>query len=582
MDANPYLKPLIKWWRLLAVTVALAVVSSSISTLFQPDEYVSRTTLMTGSTFLNPNPDSGQIQIAQTLASFYADMVQREPVQDATKQALGIDWLPAYTARVVPNTQLLEILVTDTNPQRAQIIANELARQLILQSPAVNESETTGQRQEFIKEQLTSIESQIQETEKQIEDLQKTLNIMNSASQIARTEQDIKNLSDKLVSLRQNYATFLANSQQGASNTLTVVEPANLPTRSAGTNKMLIVSLAGVVGLILAVGAAYGLEYLDRTIKTTSDVERIFNLPVIGYLANISENGNNATYVTSHPNSLVAENFRLLHSNLEFFQVYNSARTILVTSPTQGNGKTTVAINLALTIAASDQKVAVVDADLRRPAVHTALKISQSPGLADIIHSKVSVKEVVRPVKGKKIDVVAAGTVPPSVTEVVGSKRIAAILNDIREDYDTIIVDAPPLVISDSYNLASKVDGVILVLEPGTTKDDQAKVIKEQLSRAGARVIGIVFNKVSDVNAKSYGDTKYLSMYSPQHYNDYVSSKPAVEEPDSGSKKLLAFFEKGEVPPDVKESLETAFDKFQEQRKTLFDRFRKPPKKRSN
>jgi len=582
MDANSYLKPLIKWWRLIVVTAALAVVSSSISAIFQPDEYISRTTLMTGSAFLNPNPDSGQIIITQQLASFYADMAKREPVQEATKQALGIDWLPSYTARVVPNTQLVEILVTDTNPQRAQIIANELARQLISKSPAVNQTETTGQSQDFIKEQLARLETQIQETEKQIEDLQKALSVMNSASQIARTEQDIKDLTDKLVDLRGNYAMFLANSQQGASNTLTVVESANLPTKSSSTNKLLIVSLAGMVGLILAVGAAYGLEYLDRTIKTTSDVERIFNLPVIGYLANIAENGNNATYVTSHPNSLIAENFRLLHSNLEFFQVYNSARTILVTSPTQGNGKTTVAINLALTIAASDQKVAVVDADLRRPAVHTALKISQSPGLADIIHSKVSVKEVVRPVKGKKIDVVAAGAVPPSVTEVVGSKRIAAILNDIREDYDTIIVDAPPLVISDSYNLASKVDGVILVLQPGTTNDDQAKVIKEQLSRAGARIIGIVFNKVSDVNAKSYGDTKYLSMYSPQHYNDYVSNKPAVEEPDSGSKKLLAFFEKGEVPPDVKESLETAFDKFQQQRKSLFDRFRKPPKKQSN
>ena len=579
MDPNPYLRPLIKWWRLLAVTVVLAVVSSSVSAIFQPDEYISRTTLMTGSTILNPNPDFGQIQIAQTLATFYADMAKREPIQAATMQALGIDWLPEYDAKAVPNTQLVEILVTDTDPRRAQIIANELANQLILQSPAESQSET-GQRQEFIAAQLSSLELQIQETEKEIEELQKTLTVMNSTSQIAKTEQDIKNLTEKLVSLRGNYATFLANSQQGALNTLTVVEPASLPTRPSGSNKLLIVGLAGMVGLLLGTGAAYLHEFMDRTIKTTSYVVRVFNLPVIGYLATIAENGgNNATYVVSHPNSLIAENFRLLHSNLEFFQAFNSARTILVTSPTQGNGKTTVAVNLALTIAASDQKVALVDADLRRPAIHKALKISQNPGLADIIHSKVSVKEVIRPVKGKKIDVVAAGNIPPSVTEVVGSKRIAAILNDLRDDYEAIIVDAPPLVISDSYTLASKVDGIVLVLEPGMTRDDQARVIKEQLSRAGARVIGIVFNKVSDVSAKSYGDTKYLSMYSPQHYNDYVANTPAVDDANTGSRKLLAFFEHGEVPEDVKGSLETAFEKFQEQRKSLFDRFRKPPKK---
>ncbi|MEW6085933.1 MAG: polysaccharide biosynthesis tyrosine autokinase [Chloroflexota bacterium] len=578
MDPNPYFRPLIKWWRLLAVTGVLAVISSSISTAFQPDEYVSRTTLMTGSTILNPNPDFGQIQIAQTLATFYADMAKREPIQAATMEALGINWLPAYDARAVPNTQLIEILVTDTDPQRAQIIASELANQLILKSPAESQSET-GLRQDFITEQLSRLEVQIQETETQIAELQEILSELNSISQIAQTEQEISSLTTKLVSLRDNYATLLANSQQGALNTLTVVEPASLPTRPSGSNKLLIVALAGVIGLLLGAGAAYLLEFMDRTIKTTADVERVFNLPVIGYLATIAENGNNATYVVNHPNSLIAENFRLLHSNLEFFQAYNSARTILVTSPTQGNGKTTVAVNLALTIAASDQKVAVVDADLRRPAIHKALKISQSPGLADIIHSKVSAKEVVRPVKGKKIDVVAAGNIPPSVTEVVGSKRIAAILSDLREDYDAIIVDAPPLVISDSYTLASKVDGIVLVLEPGLTRDDQAKVIKEQLSRAGARVIGIVFNKVSDISAKSYGDTKYLSMYSPQHYNDYVANTPAVDDANTGSRKLLAFFEHGEVPEDVKDSLETAFDKFQEQRKSLFDRFRKPPKK---
>jgi capsular polysaccharide biosynthesis protein len=149
MEINAYLKPIIKWWRLLAITTVLAVVSSSISTFFQPKLYVSRTTLMIGTTILNPNPDSGQIYIASQLATIYADIAKREPIQAATKEALGIDWLPSYNVRVVPNTQLIEISVTDTNPQRAQVIANELANQLRAQSPATNESET-GQRQEFI------------------------------------------------------------------------------------------------------------------------------------------------------------------------------------------------------------------------------------------------------------------------------------------------------------------------------------------------------------------------------------------------------------------------------------------------
>ena len=579
MDINAYIKPIIKWWRLLAITTVLAIVSSSISTLFQPKLYESRTTLMIGTTISSANPDSSEIYIAAQLAMIYADIAKREPIQEATKQALGITWLPSYTARVVPNTQLIEILVTDTDPARAQVIANELARQLIRQSPAENESET-GQRQEFIRQQLSSLEVQIEDTKKNIEELQSSLAVTNSTSQTASIEKEISDLTVKLNGLYLNYASFLANSQQGALNILRVVEPANLPTKSVGTSKFVIIGLAALVGLVLATASAYLIEFLDRSIKSTSDVERILSYPVIGYLSMMSENGNNATYILNHPNSTITESFRLLQSNLEFFQAYNSAKTILVTSPMQGNGKTTVAVNLALSLAISGQKTVIVDSDMRRPAVHTALDLEKSPGLSDIIRSKKKTVDVTRSMKDTRIEVITAGDVPPNVTEVVGSKRIAEILNGLKDDFEVIIVDAPPLVISDSYTLASKVDGVILVLEPGQTREEQARVIKEQLNRAGARVIGVVFNRVTEGIAKSYGDYQYLSMYSPHHYNDYVTSpaKP-VTQPPSSSKQLLAFFERGEVPPDVTDSLQGAFAKFQKQRQGLMERFRKTPKK---
>src|SRR5262245_35005637 len=179
MEINAYLKPLIKWWRLLVISTALAVVASSISTLFQPRQYVSRTTLMTGSTILDPNPDSGQIFIAQQLSSIYADMANREPVQAATMEALGITWLPYYQASVVPNTQLIEIAVTDTIPERAQIIADEIARQLILQSPALSDS-GAGPRNDFIQQQLSSLEVQIQEAEDRVDELQANIALLNS------------------------------------------------------------------------------------------------------------------------------------------------------------------------------------------------------------------------------------------------------------------------------------------------------------------------------------------------------------------------------------------------------------------
>ena len=594
MDINAYLKPLIKWWRLLFVVTALAVVASSASVFLQPEVYVSRTTLMIGQTINNLNPDPGQLYLATQLAGIYAEMAGREPVQLATMQALQISALPPYQARVVPETQLIEIAVTDTNPRRAQIIADELANQLRLQGPTSGSTET-GQRQEFIKEQLSSLQTQIRETELRIEELQKSLPSLTSASQVASTEQEINEQTQKLTTLRENYASFLANSQEGALNILSVVEPANLPNSPVGTNKMLIIMLAGTVGLSLAAGAAYLIEYIDRTIKTTSDVERVLNYPVIGYLSEIKSNGavtvpdgeqsgeetahTNATYVLDHPNTSMAESFRLLKSNLDFFGLDGPSKTVMITSPSQGNGKTTISVNLALAMSMGDQKVVLVDADLRRPAVHTALKISSKPGLTDVIRGDKTAQSVVRVWRRDKLEVITSGTRMPNVTEIVGSRRLGSILNELKETFEVVIVDSPPLVISDAYNLAAKVDGVVLVLVPGQTREEQARVIKEQLDRAGAKVIGVVFNKITMQTATSQGDYQYLALYSPQYYSDYISETPQEAPAENGrARRLLDFFEHGEVPPEVANTVERAVTAIKTRPRNMVDALRKPPK----
>ena len=575
MEIYAYLRPLIRWWRLLVIVTMLAVIASAVSTMYQPDVYVSRTTLVIGTTILDPNPDSGQIYIAQQLAQIYSDMARREPIQQATMEALGINWLPQYQTRVVPNTQMVEISVSDTNPQRAQIIANELARQLIDQSPAVSGTET-GVRQEFIRQQLSNLQVQIEATQKKIEELQTNLVGLNSASQIANIENEIRDQTERLTTLQQNYAGFLSNSQQGALNILSVVEPANLPGNSVGTGKFTIIALAGLVGFSLGAGAAYLLEFLDRTIKTTSDVERVFNLPVIGYISELLNNEDNAAYIVNNPDSIFAENFRLLRSNIEFFQVSRPIRTILVTSPGQGNGKTTIAVNFALSISQGEQDTVLVDADLRRPSVHNAFEMTKEPGLSDLIRNKMDIDGVMRTWGDNgDLKVITTGNIPPNITEVVGSKRIGVILGDLRERFELVIIDAPPLVIADAYNLASRVDGVILVLEPGQTTEEQARAIKEQLDRSNAHLLGIVFNKVSERSAHSYYDYQYRSLYSPKYYGDYVSK--STEEPEKGprSKDLIAFFEHGDMPSELTEGVESAINAIKTQPKKVAERIKK-------
>jgi Mrp family chromosome partitioning ATPase len=169
---------------------------------------------------------------------------------------------------------------------------------------------------------------------------------------------------------------------------------------------------------------------------------------------------------------------------------------------------------------------------------------------------------------------VTSGTVPPNITEVVGSKRIASILNDIKERHELVIIDAPPLIIADSYNLASKVDGVILIMVPGETSEEQAKTIKEQLDRSGARLLGIVFNKISEQSAHSYYDYQYRSLYAPKYYGDYISSS---KEPTTGSpsRKLMDFFEHGDVPPEVADGVESAISAIKTQPRNIMERIKK-------
>jgi Mrp family chromosome partitioning ATPase len=173
------------------------------------------------------------------------------------------------------------------------------------------------------------------------------------------------------------------------------------------------------------------------------------------------------------------------------------------------------------------------------------------------------------------LKVITAGNVPPNITEVVGSKRIGTILGDLREKFEIVIVDAPPLIIADSFNLASRVDGVILILEPGQTTEEQAKTIKEQLDRSKAHLLGIVFNKISEQSAHSYYDYQYRSLYSPKYYGDYVSK--ATEEPksQSRSKKLISFLEHGEMPSEMAEGVENAITAIKTQPKNVMERLRK-------
>ena len=212
MNLKDYVSPLVKMWWLILAAALVAGMSSFLVTRQQPMIYQSRATVMVGRTLENPNPNNTDLWLTQALASTYADVAKREHVRDATMAALGLSSLPEYAVKVVPNTQLIEIAVVDTDPQRAQAVVGELTNQLIKLSPSGSDP-ADQPRQSFVDQQLDQLEASIKATQDEITNKQAELAQMFSARQIADTQALITALGSKLTAMQANYASLLQSTK---------------------------------------------------------------------------------------------------------------------------------------------------------------------------------------------------------------------------------------------------------------------------------------------------------------------------------------------------------------------------------
>ena len=346
MELQDYIAPLRRWWWLLVVGTLCALVPTYFALGRQAPVYETHTTLMIGRAISNPNPDYSQIYLTEQLANTYAEIAQQAPVQKAVMTALGLNWLPGYTVQLLPNTQLVKISVTDSDPGRAQAVANELGRQLVVQSPSGEDTEAQ-QRSGFLRAQLDDLETEIAETEAEITSAQASLASMLSAREIADGQAQIGALQNKLSTLQANYAALLANTQQGAVNSLTIVEPAELPGFPANPSQSRTLLLVAAIGLILSAGTAYLLSYLDDTLKTPVDVKRTLGLTTLAAVPVLDATGEGRELVMASPaHSAASEAYRVLRTNLQFAAVDRPLHTLLVTSPAPSEGKSLTTANL--------------------------------------------------------------------------------------------------------------------------------------------------------------------------------------------------------------------------------------------
>jgi len=509
MDLGSLLAPVTKWWRLIGLAALIAAVSTLVGSLVQPKIYVSRTTLIIGQSINNPNPSSAQFNLEQQLAEIYADMGLREPVREGTMQALGLEWLPDYIVEALPNTQLLEISVSDTDPVRAQAVANELANQLILITPTGSQDQNPGQ-QAFTEEQLSRLQTDIESTDDEIAALQAQLGELRSAGEIADVERQIAALEDKLRTLQTTYARLLTGTPEGAVNSLRVVEPAQLPVRATGSNPIVNMALAAILGASVAGAGAYAIEFLDRRLNQPAEALRVLGWPLIGEIGVMPGGTSPAEYVSAQPHSAIANSFRSLKTNLELAGLGTSFKTLLVTGPAVGEGKSTIAHNLALTLAMGKRKVVLVEGDAYRPQ----LVYRDRRGLSDLLLEGGKPTDYLTPSPRPNLMVLTAGTKPLEASGMLDTHNLTRILSALKEAVDVIVIDGPPSFVADALVLAASADGILVVVRLGQSPWEAATKMRAQFRAASVNVEGIVLNGMP--RKPSYQSSYYEHTATPQ------------------------------------------------------------------
>ena len=306
------------------------------------------------------------------------------------------------------------------------------------------------------------------------------------------------------------------------------------------SKKSLNLMLGALLGLMGGLGLALLLEHLNNTLRTPEEVERYLGLPILsvvpdffslpkaqaqGKLPLVSQAGRIAPSMCVPAKSqtssklrfaVITETYRKLRTSIFLSRPGMPPKTILFTSGISSEGKTMTVANTAIVLAQLGHQVLVVDADLRRPACHKALRVQDGPGLTDVLAGLIDLETAIKTTAIPNLSVLNCGSIPPNPTELIGSKKMDETLRTLKTRYDFVLIDSPPVVpVSDAVDLSTLVDGVVLVVRGQQTPKHLAKVAVAQLNNGHTTILGVVLNRI-DIRSAEYA--KYYRYYISDYY----------------------------------------------------------------
>lgn len=533
MELRQYFALFRKWAWLVILLGALSAGSSYLYSLQIRPIYRADTTVLVGQTTAqNQNPYIDPVQSATNFANAYSLLATQPAVLQATAEAIQWQqpWQNLYfkvTAKA-SGGQLIQISVTDLDPQQAQTIANEIARQLILKGPISAQQKQTEDQREFVTAQLTQIKSQVETAQKSLTNLTNQAALENDPLKLNDLNARIAILQSKIADAQRNYASLSQILLTGSNLFVTVLAPAQEPRTPISPNIPQNVLFALIAGAVLAGGVAFLLEYLDDTIKDADDVQRVMGISMLGAIMRITgvRQPPDNLVTAKHPRSPIAEAYRVLRTNLRFSGIENPTGALVVTSASPGEGKTTTAANLAVTIAQGGRRVILLDTDLRRPMVHKLFGFSNDVGVSSLfLDDAPTLDSVMQATEIPTLRVITSGPLPPNPAEMLDSQLMKQIMHELRAQSDMVILDSPPtLAVADASILGAQCSGAVLVIDAGRTRSDASRRALQTLKQTGAKVFGVVLNKLSTRRASGYYHYYYYS-----HKDKPVEKSRAVE-----------------------------------------------------
>jgi capsular exopolysaccharide synthesis family protein len=326
--------------------------------------------------------------------------------------------------------------------------------------------------------------------------------------------------ADLAALLSQTYAEQLVRTaaeiesprgDRGTPVKVTIIDPATEPTTPVFPKPVLNLTLALILGFVLAVAVALLREVLDNTVKQVDDLGPEAP-PLLGALVTESTK-DHATIVSQLPQSAPrVEAFRMLRTNISFVDVDQPNKVLVVTSPMQGDGKTSVAVNLAVSLATAQVRTLLIDGDLRRPRVAASLNLVDDVGVTTVLRGRVSLEDAIQRYRSGGLEVLTSGTPPPNAAELLQSDAMEKLLDHVRTRYEVVIIDSPPLLpVTDAALLAARADGAVVVLRHGRTTKEQWREAQSRLEQVDATTLGVVINMVPSSDSSSgyaYGSYK--------------------------------------------------------------------------